>query len=178
MKKIFLGMATVALLATACNNNKNAEENADTMAHDHDAMTSMDKPEVREGEYVNLASGEKVNIVRDPETGIAVDSKTQLPVEFYYDPVSLDTMYQNGMVVNSMLIKEKEGKYRLNDTKIKIDGDEIKVKTDSSKLKIDGDEMKMKSPDSKMKVDGEDGKLKTDDTKIKVEDGETKVKSR
>lgn len=177
MKKIFLGLAVATVLATACNNNKkagNATDNTDYTADD--GMTAVPAPEVREGEYVNLISGEKVNIVKDSTTGIAVDSKTQIPVEFYYDPVSLDTMYQNGMVVNHMLIKEGEGKYKLDDMKIKIDGDQIKIKSDSGKLKVDGDEMKMKSGDEKMKIDGEDGKIKSDAGKIKVEDGEMKVK--
>ena len=111
---------------------------------------------------MNLSSGEKVIIVKDPTTGIAIDSKTQIPVQFYYDPVTLDTMYQSGMVVNNLLIKEGEGKYKLDDMKIKIDGDKMKMKTD----------------DGKMNVDGEDGKIKTDDTKIKVEDGDMKVKPR
>lgn len=179
MKKIFLGLAVTAMLATACNNDKKNQNDADSLTYnEEDGTTTMPKPEVREGEYVNLASGEKVNIVRDPATGIAVDSKTQIPVEFYYDPVTLDTMYQSGMVVNHLLIKEGEGKYRLDSLKIKVDGDEIKIKGDSSKLKVDGDEMKMKSGDDKMKVDGSDGKIKTSDTKMKVEDGEMKVKPR
>ena len=177
MKKIFLGFAVTAMLATACNNAQKAGDDSDTTVYNSDeGLTTVSKPEVKEGDYVNLISGEKVSIVRDPVTGIAVDSKTQIPVEFYYDPITLDTMYQSGMVVNRLLIKEGEGKYKLDNMKIKIDGDEIKIKTDSSKLKIDGDKMKMKSGDDKMKVDGEDGKIKTSDTKIKVEDGETKVK--
>lgn len=172
-------MAVATMLATACNNGNKTDSNADTTNfNSEDGTTTVAEPVVREGEYVNLASGEKVTIVKDPTTGIAIDSKTQIPVQFYYDPVTLDTMYQSGMVVNNLLIKEGEGKYKLDDMKIKIDGDKIKIKTDSSKLKIDGEETKMKTTDGKMKVDGEDGKIKTDDTKIKVEDGETKVKPR
>lgn len=170
-------MAVTAMLATACNNDKKAENATDDTAYSNeDGMVTAERTEVREGDYVNLTSGEKVHIVRDSTTGIAVDSKTQIPVEFYYDPLTLDTIYQNGFIVNNLIIKEGNGKYKLDGMKIKIDGDEIKIKTDSSKLKIDGDKMKMKTDDSKMKVDGEDGKIKTDDVKIKVEDGETKVK--
>lgn len=177
MKKIFLGLAVTAMLATACNNDKTTADATDSASYNgEDGMIVVEKPEVKEGDYINLTSGEEVHIIRDETTGIAVDSKTQIPVEFYYDPVTLDTIYQNGFVVNNLLIKEGDGKYKLDGMKIKIDGDEIKIKTDSTKLKIDGDEMKMKTDDSKLKVDGEDGKLKTDETKIKVEDGETKVK--
>ncbi len=179
MKRIFLGLAVTAMLATACSNDKKTDETVNDDSYSNDeGMVNAPKPEVREGEYVNLVSGEKVAIVRDSITGIAIDSKTQIPVEFYYDPVTLDTIYQNGMVVNGLLVKEGEGKYRLNDMKIKIDGDEIKIKSDSSKLKIDGDEMKMKTGDNKMKIDGPDGKIKTEDTKMKVDNGEMKVKPR
>ncbi len=177
MKKVFLGIAVATMLATACNNDNKQSDTADSSTYNsEEGTTTVADPVVKEGEYVNLTSGEKVNIVKDPATGIAIDSKTQIPVQFYYDPVTLDTMYQSGMVVNNLLIKEGKGKYKLDDMKIKIDGDKIKIKTDSSKLKVDGDEMKMKTPDGKMKVDGEDGKIKTDDTKIKVEDGDMKVK--
>lgn len=195
MRKIFLELVVTAMLATACNNDKKVNESGDTLTYnDDDGMVDVPTPEVREGTYVNLASGEEVSIVRDSITGIAIDRKTQIPVEFYYDPVTMDTLYQNGMVVNHLLVKEGDGKYKLDDMKIKIDGDKIKIKTDSSKLKVDGDEMKMKAGDDKMKVDGEetkvktgdgklkvdgkDGKLKTEETKIKVEDGDTKVKPR
>ena len=178
MKKFFLGMVAVAMLTTACNNDKTADDATDSISSTDDGTMTVEKYTVKEGEYVNLTSGEKVTIVKDPETGIAIDSKTQIPVQFYYDPVTLDTMYQSGMVVNNLLIKEGDGKYKLDDMKIKVDGDEIKIKTDTSKLKIDGNEMKMKTADGKMKVDGDDGKIKTDDTKIKVDDGEMKVKPR
>lgn len=143
---------------------------------DNDGMELVNKPTVKEGEYINLITGEKVSIIADPTTGIAVNSKTQIPVEFYYDPVTLDTLYQNGMVVNRMLIKEGDGKYKLDDMKIKIDGDEIKIKTDSSKLKIDGDDVKMKAGDEKTKMDEQQMKVKTDEGKVKIDEEGVKVK--
>lgn len=177
MKKIILSIAAVAVIFTACNNDKKVEDGTnDTVVTDDDGMEVVEKPVVKEGEYVNLISGEKVNIIADPTTGIAVDSKTQIPVEFYYDPVTLDTLYQNGMVVNRMIIKEGEGKYRLDDMKIKIDGDEIKIKTDTSKLKIDGEDMKIKNGDEKTKIDNDEMKMKSPEGKVKIDDGETKVK--
>ncbi len=181
MKKIFLSMAALAMVFTACNNDAKNQSDADSTYNEtmtNDGMEEVSTPKVRGGEYVNLSSGEKVTIIADPTTGIAVDSKTQIPVEFYYDPVSMDTLYQNGMVVNRMLIAEGKGKYKLDDMKIKIDGDKIKIKTDTSKIKIDGDEMKIKTDDEKLKVDGEDMKMKNPDGKLKVEDGEVKSKTK
>jgi ABC-type Fe3+-citrate transport system substrate-binding protein len=149
-----------AAFTVSCNNaNNKAAENDSTLQNEQTTGTSRTS-QVVPGEYVNLNTGEPVNIIADPVTGIAIDQSTQQPVELYYNPSTNDTLYQSGMKVNSLLIKEKEGKYRLDDTKIKIDGDEIKIKDDSSKIKIDGDEMKIKSPDGKVKVDGEDVKVK------------------
>ena len=126
MKTIFIGLALGTALVTACNNDKKLEaENAGT-TNSNDV--TLEKAEVKQGEYINLITGEQVSIVKDTITGIAVDRETQLPVEFYYDPISLDTMYQSGMVVNNLLIREGEGKYQLDDAKIKIEGDEMKIK--------------------------------------------------
>jgi hypothetical protein len=107
---------------------------------------------VKSGSYVNLNTGENVYVIPDPITGVAIDSITQIPIEFYYNPITLDTIYQNGLTVNHMLINLGDGKYKLDDMKIKIDGDEIKIKTDTSKIKVDGTDMKVKSGDQKTKI--------------------------
>ncbi len=160
MKKSILSLVIIASIFAACNNAKNTSEESDsTMNGSEDGMMIVEKPTVQAGEYVNLSTGQKVYVIADPMTGVAIDSITQIPIEFYYNPITLDTIYQNGLRVNNMLINLGDGKYKLDDMKIKIDGDEIKIKSDSSKVKIDGTEMKIKSGDQKTKV--------TDDT-IKV----------
>ncbi len=178
MKKLTYSIVISALVLGACNNNKDKTAHADStrsMSADNDMMTVV-KPTVKSGKYVNLTSGSEVYIMPDPVTGIAIDSTTQLPVEFYYDPITLDTLYQNGLKVNHMLVNLGEGKYKLDDMKIKIDGDEIKIKTDSSKLKVDNDTYKMKSGDNKIKVTDDVAKQKDANGKVKVEDDEVKVK--
>ncbi|QHL87565.1 hypothetical protein GU926_08985 [Nibribacter ruber] len=54
--------------------------------------------------------------------------------------------------------------------KLKIDGDEAKVKVGDAKMKRDGDEAKFKAGDTKIKKDGNETKVKTDDGKIKMEE--------
>ena len=162
----------IAMAAVACNNDAKEDVNESTTDAnynevDADGMKRVAKPVVKPGKYIDLTTGTEVEIIADPTTGIAINSGTQIPVQFYYDPVTLDTIYQNGLVVNSMLINEGDGKYRLDDMKIKIDGDEIKIKTDTSKLKIDGGDMKYKT-------DGE--KIKVDDDEIKIKDAKGKTK--
>ena len=160
MKKTAIVLLTAATsVMMACNNNKNNDAEDDSTMYEALSNEDMNDSEVVPGKYVNLSTNEEVYIIRDSTTGVAIDSITMIPVEFYYDPVSRDTLYQTGMRVNNMLIKEGEGKYKLDDTKIKIDGDEMKIKDDSSKLKIDGDEMKIKTPDGKTKID-DDGEVK------------------
>ena len=73
-----------------------------------------------------------------------------------------DTLYQTGIVVNHAIMRA-DGKWMLDDTKIKRDGDQIKIKfPDGDKIKVDGDEMKSKDEDGKIKVDGDSIKVKSD----------------
>lgn len=161
MKKTILNLLTIACVFAACNNNQKStsKEVDSTRNGSNDGMITIKKSTVKSGTYVNLSTGQKVYVIADPITGVAIDSITQIPIEFYYNPITLDTIYQNGLTVNHMLINLGNGKYKLDDMKIKIDGDEIKIKTDTSKIKIDGTDMKIKSGDQKTKI--------TDDT-IKV----------
>lgn len=179
MKKLALSIFLASSILAACNNNKANSEMDDSTEVDNletsEGMTTV-KPVIKPGKYINLSSNQEVDIVEDPISHLAIDSKTQIPVQFYYDPITLDTIYQNGLVVNNMLISEGKGKYRLNDMKIKIDGDEIKIKTDSSKMKIDGEDMKMKEENGKMKIDEEEMKVKNESGKMKIDGNEVKIK--
>jgi hypothetical protein len=107
--------------------------------------------------YENLATGEKVYIIKDSETGKSIDSVTNEPVMFYVNLETKDTINgETGLIVNNKIIKSAEGTYSLieneveetldseGDVKIKIDGDEMKIKTDDKKIKIDGNEKKVK----------------------------------
>lgn len=89
------------------------------------AGTSFEKPIVKNGYYYDLNSGEEVKIISDSLTGLAIDSSSNIPVEFYFDKTSRDTFYQTGLKVNNLLFKNKEGLYIFNEKKVKINGDEI-----------------------------------------------------
>jgi len=150
----YLAAASILFLGvSACNNQKGASDDESSTNVDNQEMTVVDKPVVRSGQYINLSTGEDVYIISDSISGVAIDSISRSPIQFYYDPITLDTLFANGLIVNNMLINDGDGKYRLDDTKIKIDGDEIKIKTGDSKIKIDGDDMKTKDENSKTKVD-------------------------
>ena len=178
MKKTILSLIAAASILAACNNNKKDTSNADSVSMNNtdETMVATEKPVVKPGKYKNLSTGEEVEIISDPTTGIAVDTKTQLPVQFYFDPITLDTLYQNGMKVNNMLVNLGDGKYKLDDMKIKIDGDKIKIKTDTSKVKMDANSYKSKIGDDKTKIVDDNMKIKDENGKVKVTEDGTKVK--
>jgi hypothetical protein len=169
IQKLLMGI-TISTALMACN-NENAK---DSTANDTAAMEAgVSSATVVPGTYVNLTSGEEVYIVRDENSGYAIDSIAKVPVEFYVNTSTNDTLFRTGLVVNNMLVQE-EGTWKLDETKVKVDGDDIKIKgEDGSKVKIEGDgDIKIKDGDYKKKV-SEDGdvKIKDGDTKIKIEDG-------
>ncbi|MDB5120312.1 MAG: hypothetical protein JWN56_1530 [Sphingobacteriales bacterium] len=170
--------ATMTFALMSCNNKGTADGDAstDTIIESTDmGTTATTSNEVVPGSYVDLNTGKKVYIIRDNDSGYATDSIAKVPIEFYINSETKDTLYRTGMVVNNMLVEE-DGKWKLDETKVKIDGDKIKMKDGDSKTKINGEESKVKDGDYKEKVDGEDVKIKDGDTKIKIEDGKVKEK--
>jgi hypothetical protein len=152
--------AALAITFAACNSKTNTEASADSATTETTPVVAT--ASVVPGSYTDLASGKTVYIVTDPTTGYAIDSISKVPVEFYINTATNDTLYQTGEVVNHDLV-QANGKWTLSpDAKVKINGDKMKIK--------DGDE--------KIKVDGEDTKIKDANSKTKVEDGEVKTKDR
>ncbi len=142
----------------ACNSNPDGAMTTDSTSMESSSMSMETEARVIPGSYTNLNTGRTVYIVSDPQTGWAIDSITRVPVEFYTNN-SGDTLFQTGLVVNQAIMRS-DGKWMLDETKIKRDGNDIKIKyEDGSKVKMDGDELKIK---------GEDGKVKVDDDTVKV----------
>lgn len=155
-----LSFAVISITVAACN-NKNAEDGTTdtTMMSESTETTTTSTAAVVPGTYKDLTTGKTIYIVADPATGWAVDSISKVPVEFYIDNAG-DTLFQTGLVVNHAIMKA-DGKWMLDETKIKRDGDDIKIKySDGSKVKIDGEEAKIKTDDGKIKVDDDTVKVK------------------
>ncbi|WP_026897877.1 hypothetical protein [Daejeonella oryzae] len=154
-----LGAAMIIALAS-CNNNQ----------------------KIVPGTYVDLNTGDSIEVMADPETGYAYNAETKKPVYLYVDD-NQDTVFTTGVVVNNKLIASTEGIYEVDETKVKVDDEEIKIKYDDYKKKVDGDEYKVKNGDYKKKVDGDEMKIKDGDYKkkvdgdeVKIKDGDTKIK--
>lgn len=157
--KISIGAVALIIGAAACNNKSN------------------------EGRFLNLATGKEVQIERN-EKGEMVNVKTGKPVLLYTDESRRDTFYGlTGKKVNGQLQALSKGIYVYNDgdRKVKIDGDEYKIKDGNAKEKwdADGDEYKYKDGDVKVKIDKDDYKQKSDGYTKKVdEDGDIKIETK
>ena len=76
--------------------------------------------------------------------------------------LSFTALTLTGLVANNALIHGDDGSWSVDETKIKMEDDELKIKNGDNKMKVEDDEYKSK----------------TGDTKVKVEDDEAKVKNR
>lgn len=179
MKKVMLSIAALSVIGfAACNNST---EESTTSSDSTMMMNTTDDMAANgtalQGTYTDLNTGRTVQLARNEQTGYVTDATTGEPVEFYVDMNSMDTFYgRSNAVVNNAIMRDGEGKYKLDDAKVKWDGDEMKLKSADSKEKWDGDEYKYKSGDTKVKRDGDESKIKNDNVKIKTDGNETKVK--
>ncbi|MBC3538901.1 hypothetical protein ACFSC6_03565 [Rufibacter sediminis] len=96
------------------------------------------------------------------------------PTQYYSEMESINSNVD--MEVKGFLTPEQFKMYEAN--RQKYYSGEAKYKAqDGSKLKVDGDEAKLKAGDTKVKRDGDESKLKTDNVKVKKEPGESKIKT-
>lgn len=157
MVKTFLTgilITTAFFSLTACNNSEETE----TSSADTTVMETTAQPHGGSSNYISLSGGSPVH--RDEASGRYVD-ESGAPVEFYVDMNSMDTFYgATNQNVSNALIHENDS-WRVDDTKVKIDGDEMKIKSDDGKIKVDGDETKIKTGDTKIKTDGDEYKQKS-----------------
>lgn len=178
MKKIkqLLAITGSALIIASCQDaNNTSDVNEDTLATDQSAVDTTPKPN---SQYVDLKTGQPVDLYYSPKKKRTYSETTNEPVDLYVNTATSDTIYGQGRyVVNGYIVKTADGTYKLDDRKIKIDGDEIKIKEGDKKFKMEDGEMKIKDGDAKAKMDEDESKLKTGEMKTKDESGEpTKTK--
>jgi hypothetical protein len=131
------------------------------------------------GAYIDLNTGETVKLRKDKETGYVLNDATGEPLDLYVNTATRDTFYgRTGTVVNRAVVY-KEGKYELDESKIKWEGKELKVKNahDDGKVKIERHEVKHKfAGGGKIKRERHEKKIKMYGFKIKREKHGIKVK--
>lgn len=180
---IIYSLAILGLTLQACNSDSTSTETVDsestelTNGNDPNNSSEMSGAMHTSSNYIDLNTNQPVELVWDKENNRALNKANNQPVELYVNTATRDTIYGPGYIVNHHVIKTNTGNWTLDDTKIKRDGDELKIKKDGMKFKMEDGEWKMKTDDGKIKSDDDEIKIKTDDGKMKIEDGETKIKS-
>ena len=174
IKQVLTIAGGVLILASCQEANNTNDVNTDSVATEQPAV---DNTQTNNTKYVDLNSGQPVDLYYDSKKKKTYSASNDQPVALYVNVATGDTVYGEGRyVVNNYIVKTEDGKYKLDNRKIKIDGDEIKIKEGDKKFKIEEGEMKIKDGDTKLKADADESKMKTEDMKTKTEDGETKIK--
>lgn len=175
IKQLFTITGSIFIIVSCQETNSGNELKADSIATEQPAM---DNAQTSNTKYVDLKTGQPVDLYYDSKKKKTYSTSNDEPVDLYVNVATGDTIYGEGRyIVNNYIVKTEDGKYELDDKKVKIDGDEIKIKEGNKKFKIEESEMKMKDEDAKMKADADESKMKTEDMKIKDEEGEkTKTK--
>lgn len=168
IKQVF-AIAGSLLVFAAC---QNPDQRDEPIASESENATGSQR-------YMDPNTGAPVDLYYNEQDKMTYNRETDKPVDLYVNTHTGDTVYGKGRyVVNGYVIRGEDGTFRLDNSKVEMDGDELKIIGENGKLKIDGDEMKYKDGDEyKVKRDGDEVKIKTDDQKIKKEEGKpTKVK--
>jgi hypothetical protein len=176
IKQLLVITCSAVILASCGEANSENNTPADTAATAEQPAT-MENTQSTNTKYVDLKTGQPVDLYYNSKKKRTYAESNNEPVDLYVNVATGDTIYGKGRyVVNNYIVKTEDGAYKLDNKKIKIDGDEIKIKDGDKKFKMEDGEMKIKDGDEKMKVDADESKLKTDEMKTKTEDGETKTK--
>ena len=155
MKRIkqVLAIAGSALVIASC---QNPDQRDDDKRIEKENATSTSQ------RYVDPNTGAPVDLYYNAHEKMTYNRETDKPVQFYVNTNTGDTVYGRGRyVVNGYIIRGEDGLFRLDDAKVEVDDDEIKIKGENGKLKIDDDEIKYKDDDVKIKKEsGEPAKVK------------------
>ena len=116
--------------------------------------------------YIDPNSGDSVEIWVDPTTHHLINKRNKSIVTLYVDPLTSDTLYGEGYIVNNMVTVMPNGKYRLDSTKVKIERNKVKYKDGPTKGKVKIEDNKIKAKDGNDKT-----KLKDVGDSIKVKKG-------
>lgn len=155
-------------------NNNTSDVKTDSVINEQPAI---DNSQPANTKYVDLKTGKPVDLYYNEKKKRTYSASTDEPVDLYVNVATGDTIYGPGRyVVNNYIIKTSDGTYKLDDSKVKINGDELKIKEGDKKLKMDDGEMKIKDSAAKMKADDNEAKMKTEELKEKKEDTKTKTK--
>jgi hypothetical protein len=185
--KRLLAVTGSALIIAGCQYmNNEAYVAANTMATEKQPVTdTVPKDTTRRdtvpgsdtafNSYIDLRTGQPVDLYYSPKNNMTYSIITNEPVDYYVNLATGDTVYGRGRyIVNNYLVRSADGMYSLDDKRIKIDRNEIKMKDGNMKFKMDKGKMKMKDEDGKWKMDKDNSKMKTGGMKMKTDSSKMK----
>ena len=165
MKQLKIGLAGIGLMVSflAFTKTNHATQNTNpTIAEWQDTIPFR---QYSAGQiYLDPNTGDSIEIWMEPGSHRLLNKRTNTLVTIYVDPITTDTLYGEGYVVNNMVAKMPNGKYTLDSTKVKIEGNKVKYKDGDvkGKVKIEDNKIKAKDGSEKMKI-----KDKGDTIKVK-----------
>ncbi len=180
MKKQFLLMGTVAILAfSACNDSStDSTTTSDSAAANTTTQTSTGPTAGTEianfssRSFVDVKTKKPVKLRWDAERRYYTDESGSQPY-YYYDPATSDTFDYWGRRLNDYLIYENND-YRVDESRWSTTND-MSVTTDTSRTTTG---TTTGTGDTKVKAKDDKYKEKTDTSKLKVTDDKMKAKSR
>lgn len=177
-KQILVITGSAIIIASCQETNKQENIASDSMAT-REPVTDNGNTlnETSTPRYVDLKTNQPADLYYDSKKKRTYSANTSEPVDLYVNVLTGDTIYGRGRyVVNSYIVKAPDGTYKLDDSKLKVSDDEIKLKSGDQKLKMDEGEMKIKDGDDKYKAEGTEEKMKNEKEKIKSDDEKVKIK--
>ncbi|MCW3109223.1 MAG: hypothetical protein JWQ09_3729 [Segetibacter sp.] len=184
MKTKFFGFGGlfVLLIIAACNNGTSTTNtdsttiSTDTSQATSSSVSSLNQATVHldpSASYVELKTGKPVKLRVDTVTKYIVNEVTNEPVMYYINPATNDTFDRSGRLVNRALIRNANGDYSVDETRITVSTDDNSNMTSS-----DTTEAGAAGGNSKTKIKDDKFKQKTDTSTIKVKEGKVKVKTK
>src|SRR5689334_18308024 len=120
----FTGSVLIMASCQEAANNEN-EIKSDSIATEQPAVDNS--AQTNNSKYVDLKTGQPVDLYYDEKKKKTYSASNDEPVDLYVNVATGDTIYGEGrFVVNNYIVKTEDGKYKLDNKKVKIDGDEIK----------------------------------------------------
>ncbi len=86
--------------------------------------------------YKDIKTGDPLNLRLDSITGLVVNKTSGIPVDFFINSQSGDTVSSQGYIVNNMLVN-KDGLYSIDDSKVSKKGKQLWDISGNTELKYD-----------------------------------------
>jgi hypothetical protein len=173
-KGLVAGLFSVMMLNATAQTDTTKKTDPAVISNTPDSMkTAWPKQDYT---ITDLSTSAPIEIYYDTLKFQTVNRVNNAPIEFYILN-STDTIHgATGLVVNGLLLRAADGKYQLDDARVKVDGDEMKIKyADGRKVKWENGKIKIKEWGTKAKAKGDKEKMKNQWGRVRWKDGEWTV---